>query len=214
MSGRYIAAQARRQAIVTIVAIVMLQVRAVPADAGLAGAGDPRTRTSRRSQIAAERERWGLDKPLVPGPARRLRRVDAAGRPRLLDQVPRQARRSRSSPTPPGPTVLLIGLGEAHRDHRRARGSGATSGWRRGGAVDRIGNGLGLIFYSMPYFVIGMPLIIMFAAGLALVPDLGHDDARAATTDADRGSLLDVAPPPRPAADRHRARADRRRTRS
>jgi peptide/nickel transport system permease protein len=39
--------------------------------------------------------------------------------------------------------------------------------------VDRIGGGLSLIFYSMPYFVIGMPLIIIFAAGLHLFPTSG-----------------------------------------
>jgi peptide/nickel transport system permease protein len=50
---------------------------------------------------------------------------------------------------------------------------GAYTGWRRGGATDRIGNGLSLILYSMPYFVIGMPLIIIFAAELHWFPTSG-----------------------------------------
>ena len=39
--------------------------------------------------------------------------------------------------------------------------------------MDRIGNGFSLILYSMPYFVIGMPLIIIFAAGLGWFPTSG-----------------------------------------
>ena len=36
-----------------------------------------------------------------------------------------------------------------------------------------MGGGLALILYSMPYFVIGMPLIIVFAAGLGWFPTSG-----------------------------------------
>ena len=50
---------------------------------------------------------------------------------------------------------------------------GAYAGWRRGGTVDRVGNGLGLILYSMPYFVIGLPLIIIFATTLGWFPTSG-----------------------------------------
>jgi peptide/nickel transport system permease protein len=50
---------------------------------------------------------------------------------------------------------------------------GSTSGWKRGGTLDRVGNGASLILYSMPYFVIGMPLIIIFAAGLGWFPTSG-----------------------------------------
>jgi peptide/nickel transport system permease protein len=50
---------------------------------------------------------------------------------------------------------------------------GARSGWKRGGKLDRVGGGLALVFYSMPYFVIGMPLIIIFAAGLGWFPTSG-----------------------------------------
>jgi peptide/nickel transport system permease protein len=71
-----------------------------------------------------------------------------------------------------GPTVLLIGLGEALAIVI-GLSLGARSGWRRGGAIDRVGNALSLIFYSMPYFVIGMPLIIIFAAGLGWFPTSG-----------------------------------------
>ena len=74
--------------------------------------------------------------------------------------------------------MLLIGLGEAIAivvglwlgrqvglAARRRRSTGSATA-------------LSLVFYSMPYFVIGMPLIIVFAVGPGLVPDLGHDHAR------------------------------------
>jgi peptide/nickel transport system permease protein len=71
-----------------------------------------------------------------------------------------------------GPTVLLVGLGELVAIIVGLL-IGAYAGWRRGGVVDRVGNGASLILYSMPYFVIGMPLIIIFAAGLHWFPTSG-----------------------------------------
>src|SRR5258706_10508689 len=71
-----------------------------------------------------------------------------------------------------GPTVLLIGLGELIAIVV-GLGLGLLSGWRRGGLVDRVGNGVSLILYSMPYFVIGMPMIIIFASGLHWFPTSG-----------------------------------------
>jgi peptide/nickel transport system permease protein len=71
-----------------------------------------------------------------------------------------------------GPTILLIGLAEIIAIVV-GLALGARSGWKRGGGVDRIGGGLALVLYSMPYFVIGMPLIIIFAAGLGWFPTSG-----------------------------------------
>jgi peptide/nickel transport system permease protein len=68
--------------------------------------------------------------------------------------------------------VLLVGLGEI-LSIIVGLAIGAYTGWRRGGKADRVGNGLSLILYSMPYFVIGMPLIIIFAAGLHWFPTSG-----------------------------------------
>ena len=61
----------------------------------------------------AARARWGLDKPLA-GPARQVHRLDAAGRPRLLDQVPGPAgdrRARRPALADPHPV-------RSRRDHR------------------------------------------------------------------------------------------------
>ena len=50
---------------------------------------------------------------------------------------------------------------------------GAYTGWRRGGPIDLFGNGLSLILYSMPYFVIGMLLLVVFSSGLHWFPVSG-----------------------------------------
>jgi peptide/nickel transport system permease protein len=50
---------------------------------------------------------------------------------------------------------------------------GAYSGWKRGGPIDYIGNGISLILYSMPYFVIGILILGVFAIGLHWFPTSG-----------------------------------------
>jgi peptide/nickel transport system permease protein len=50
---------------------------------------------------------------------------------------------------------------------------GAYAGWRRGGSVDYAGNGLSLVLYSTPYFVLGMFLLVIFASGLGWFPTFG-----------------------------------------
>jgi peptide/nickel transport system permease protein len=70
------------------------------------------------------------------------------------------------------PTLILFGLGEIIAIVV-GLSLGAYSGWRRGGAVDYVGNGVSLILYSMPYFVIGMILLIVFAAELGWFPTSG-----------------------------------------
>ena len=70
------------------------------------------------------------------------------------------------------PTIMLIGIAELISIFVGLL-VGSYAGWRRGGAADRAGSGVSLILYSMPYFVIGMPLIIIFAAGLGWFPTSG-----------------------------------------
>jgi peptide/nickel transport system permease protein len=89
-----------------------------------------------------------------------------------------------------GPTILLVGLGEFIAVVF-GLALGSLSGWRRGGLVDRVGNGISLVFYSMPYFVIGMPLIIIFAAGLGWFPTSGMSTPGASTDFV--SSVLDIA---------------------
>jgi peptide/nickel transport system permease protein len=169
VSGRYVARKFLG-AVITIFAIVILNFvlfRMMP--------GSP-DRVSKNPHltpeiIAANRARWGLDKPLIPD--------------QLVDYIADTATgdlgysiKYRGQPVTEvvldatGPTVLLIGAGEAIAIVV-GLWLGARSGWRRGGTIDRVGNGISLVLYSMPYFVIGMPLIIVFAAGLHWFPTSG-----------------------------------------
>ena len=169
MSGRYLTRRLA-QALVTIAAIVVLNFvlfRLMP------GSPERQTRNPHLTPelIAANRARWGLDKPLFPDQFVNYVTSTVTGdlgysikyRGRPVTEVVFDAM---------WPTVLLIGLAEAVAIVVGLL-LGARSGWRRGGVVDRIGNGLSLVFYSMPYFVIGMPLIIIFAAGLHWFPTSG-----------------------------------------
>ena len=90
-----------------------------------------------RSQTARA---MGPRQAAVPGPAGRLHRVDDARATSGYSIKYRGSPSSRSSSTYAGPTILLIGLGGDHR-HRRRPAAGGLLGWRRGGAVDRIGGG-------------------------------------------------------------------------
>jgi peptide/nickel transport system permease protein len=124
-----------------------------------------------QEQLEAVKARWGLDKPLVPDQLVAYLgstltgdlgySLKFQGKP-VVDVISDSL----------WPTVLLIGLGELVAIVVGLT-IGAYAGWRRGSVVDRVGTGASLVLYSMPYFVIGMPLIIIFAAGLHWFPTSG-----------------------------------------
>jgi peptide/nickel transport system permease protein len=124
---------------------------------------------------AAARARWGLDKPVIPDQF--VAYIESTFTGDLGYSF-----KFRGKPVTEvlagrlWPTVLLIGLGELFAIIIGLL-LGAYAGWRRGSTFDRAGNGIGLILYSMPYFVIGMPLIIIFAAGLGWFPTSGISTA-------------------------------------
>jgi peptide/nickel transport system permease protein len=195
MSGRYFGRKVL-QAVATIAAIIMLNFvlfRLMP--------GSPE-RATRNPHLTAEliaenRARWGLDKPLFPDQFVNYVAETVTGdlgysikyRGQPVTDVVLEAM---------GPTLLLIGLGELIAIIV-GLALGARSGWARGGMVDRIGNGLSLIFYSMPYFVIGFPLIIIFASGLHWFPTSGfitpggNKDFLASVIDIGRHLVLPLA---------------------
>jgi peptide/nickel transport system permease protein len=170
VSGRYLGRKLL-QALVTIVAIVLLNFvlfRLMP--------GSPervllRVPNLDPAVLDATRARWGLDKPLFPDQLLAYIGATATGDLGFSFKF-------RGEPVAEvigdrmWPTVLLVGLGEIV-SIIVGLAVGAYTGWRRGGIADRVGNGLSLILYSMPYFVIGMPLIIIFAAGLGWFPTSG-----------------------------------------
>lgn len=185
MNARYLARQSG-QAILTIVMIVLLNFilfRMMP--------GSPERILLRNPNITpaaleATRERWGLADPLFP--------IVITADPIPISLTADNQLFAFVSSTLQGdlgyslkfraqpvievigarmwPTIILIGLAQVVAI-LVGLALGAYTGWRRGGRADRLGNGLSLILYSMPYFVIGMPLMIIFASGLGWFPTSG-----------------------------------------
>ena len=170
MSTRYLGRKFA-QAVLTIIAIIVLNFilfRMMP--------GSPervllRNQYLTQDKIAQVRAEWGLDKPLIPDQL--IAYVEATAQGDLGYSF-----FFRGTPVTDvigqrfWPTILLIGLGELI-SIIVGLAIGAYAGWKRGGVADRVGSGVSLILYSMPYFVIGMPLIIIFAAGLHWFPTSG-----------------------------------------
>ena len=121
--------------------------------------------------LAEARARWGLDKPLIPDQLVSYVRSTVTGdlgySLKFRGQSVTEVIASRI-----WPTVILFGLGEIIAIIL-GLGLGSYSGWKRGGPVDYFGNGVSLILYSMPYFLIGMLLLLVFATTLGWFPTSG-----------------------------------------
>jgi peptide/nickel transport system permease protein len=170
MGGRYLGRKFA-QALVTIFAIVVLNFilfRMMP--------GSPervllRNQYLTQEKIAQVRAEWGLDKAVVPDQLVGYLQATARGdlgysfffRGTPVTEVIGQRF---------WPTIMLIGLAE-FISIIVGLAVGSYAGWRRGGRADRLGSGASLVLYSMPYFVIGMPLILIFASGLGWFPTSG-----------------------------------------
>jgi peptide/nickel transport system permease protein len=160
------------QAILTVAFIVLVNFvlfRMMP--------GSPeRILLGRNPNVSAEalqqtKARWGLDKPLIPDQF--VSYVVATVQGDLgFSFVYRGKPVTQVLAERVGPTLLLFGLGEFIAIFV-GLAIGAYSGWRRGGPVDYVGNGISLILYSMPYFLIGMGLLVIFATALGWFPTYG-----------------------------------------
>jgi peptide/nickel transport system permease protein len=188
VNGRYLVNKLAR-AFLTIVAIMLINFvlfRAMPGSAVRLTHSPYQT----QEQIDQQMHKLGLDQPLIPNQLvtyiQQVLSGDLGDSFKYKGQPVTQVIGDRL-----GPTLILIGLGEVIAIILGLL-LGAYSGWRRGSAIDRIGGGIGLILYSMPYFVIGMPLIIIFAAGLGWFPTSGMFDV-GATYDSWTAQLFDFA---------------------
>ena len=168
MSGRYLLRKAA-QAILTIAFILLLNFllfRMMP--------GSPDRVLARNLPAGVRTEllqRWGLDKPLIPD---QLVAYVAS----TLQGDLGESYKFQGTPVVDvlaqriWPTLLLFGTGEILAVVV-GLALGAYAGWRRGGPVDYVGNGISLILYSMPYFVIGMIVLIVFSTTLGWFPTSG-----------------------------------------
>ncbi|MCK1569485.1 ABC transporter permease [Bradyrhizobium sp. 173] len=161
------------RAAVTILMVTILNFilfRIIPGDPTtllLSGARDGVT----TEQIQAQRERWGLDRPLVPDQLIRYLSTTARGdlgysfkfqgepvADLIIERLPA--------------TIILVALGQFI-----AIGSGVTlgiyAGWRRGSALDHAVMATSLALYSTPPFWLAMILVVVFSTGLGLLPGYG-----------------------------------------
>ena len=176
------------QALVTILLIVLvnfLLFRAMP--------GSPERILARNPNVSPQaiqqtRERWGIDKPLFPDQL--VRYIGATLQADLGTSFGQRGRPvTEVIASRLGPTLLLFGLGEVVAIVI-GLGIGAYAGWKRGGPIDLVGNGVSLVLYSMPYFLLGMILLLIFASTLHWFPSFGmttlgvqHDSAVTYLTD-------------------------------
>ena len=158
------------QAILTIFAIVILNFflfRMMPGSPERILLRNPHLT---QATVEAARARWGLDEPV---PVQLVKYLGATAQGDLGYSF-----QYRGQPVAEvignrmWPTIILVGIAEVIAIIF-GLALGAYSGWKRGGNVDKVGNGVSLVLYSMPYFVIGMPLIIIFAAELGWFPTSG-----------------------------------------
>ncbi|HYH93599.1 MAG TPA: ABC transporter permease [Candidatus Saccharimonadales bacterium] len=159
------------QAFVTIVMIVALNFvlfRLMP--------GSPERAALRIPGVSQEvfeqtRVRLGLDKPIFPDQLVAYAAATVRG-----DLGYSYKYRGQSVAEVIGervwPTLILFGLGEAIAIVV-GLSLGAYTGWKRGGPIDHIGNGVSLILYSMPYFLLGMILLVIFGVALGWFPVSG-----------------------------------------
>ena len=122
-------------------------------------------------RLEAVRERWGLNDPVFPDQFVAFISATAQGDlgysfvgrgQTVTDMLAQRV----------WPTVILFGLGEVIAIVVGI-GLGAYSGWRRGGAIDYVGNSVSLVLYSMPYFLLGMVILLIFATSLHWFPTFG-----------------------------------------
>jgi peptide/nickel transport system permease protein len=138
--------------------------------------GSPERILTRNPNISAEtkqalKEKWGLDKPLIPDQfvayVESMAQGDLGLSFKYRGQPVTEVLGDRV-----WPTIILFGLGEVIAVVI-GLGLGAYAGWKRGGPVDYVGNGLSLVLYSTPYFILGMFLLVVFASALHWFPIAG-----------------------------------------
>jgi peptide/nickel transport system permease protein len=170
MGSRYLGRRVI-QAFLTILFILVLNFflfRMMPGSPDRILMRNPNISAAAKAEL---RERWGLDGPLFPDQF--VSYVESTlqgdlglsffyrGQPVtdvLGDRI--------------WPTIILFGIGELIAIFVGIA-LGAYAGWKRGGGIDYLGNGISLVLYSTPYFVLGMFLLVIFSGALGWFPTHG-----------------------------------------
>ncbi|RMI14823.1 ABC transporter permease [Sinorhizobium meliloti] len=161
------------RAVMTLLMVATLNFllfRVIPGDPASLLLGGARISVT-AEQIEAQRQSWGLDRPLFPdqvvdylsatlhgdlGYSFKFRGRHVADL--ILERLPA--------------TIALVGLAQVGAILCGVL-LGVYAGWRRGGAVDRVVTGASLALYSTPSFWLGMVLVVIFSTVLGWLPGYG-----------------------------------------
>lgn len=172
MGGHYLRSKLV-QSFLTICFILVanfLLFRVLPGDPERLLMSSPRASIS-PEVLAAQRARWGLDKPLIPDQLVAYVTSTIQGdlgysfkyRGKLVvDVIGNRI----------GATFLLIGVAQLIAISAGLV-IGAAAGWKRGTAIDYGGTSLALVAYGTPSFWLGMVFLIIFSATLGWFPTNG-----------------------------------------
>lgn len=169
------------RAVVTLLMVMILNFilfRIVPGDPARLLLTGARTSVTVEG-IEAQRQRWGLDRPLFPdqflGYLSTTLRGDLGysfkfgGRrvaDLLLERLPA--------------TIALVGMAQVTAIVCGVM-LGMYAGWRRGGAVDHVATGTSMVLYSTPPFWLAMLLVLIFSVALNWLPGYGAYSPSAAS---------------------------------
>lgn len=160
------------QAGLTVFAVVVIDFllfRILPGDPARLLLGD-RADQVRPELLAALRQRMGIDRPILDQFLAYLGNLltgDLGYSFRFPGRLVAEVIGERI-----GPTILLVGLGLA-LGTLLGIALGAVAGWRQGRAIDHAGINLSLVLASVPGFWLGTLFVVVFAAGLHLLPSGG-----------------------------------------
>ncbi|MBX4937020.1 ABC transporter permease [Rhizobium binae] len=161
------------RAFVTLLMVAALNFvlfRVIPGDPAAMLLGGARS-SATAEQIEAQRERWGLDRPLIPDQV--LQYLSATAQGDLGYSFKFRGRRVSDLIIERLPaTLILVGLAQGIAIICGVT-IGLYAGWRRGGAIDHLTTGTSLALYSTPPFWLGMLLVVVFSTMLGWLPGYG-----------------------------------------